>query len=629
MDGIPQVPLNDNGAQPEGPKDLVRLVVCGSVDDGKSTLIGRLLVDAGAVPDDEFDALLAAAQRSPSGAAGPDLSHLLDGLAAEREQGITIDVAYRHFATATRRFIVADAPGHVQYTRNMVTGASTADAAVILVDASKGLLAQTFRHSCLVGLVGIRQVVLVVNKMDLVGCSQAVFNGIEKAYRDFAATLGFSDITAVPVVALTGEHVMHPAPRMPWYAGPTLLARLESLAIETTREQAAPLRLPVQWVARGPSGFRGYCGLIASGTVHTGDRIRVLPSGRESRVARLVTLNGDRPRAVAGESVTLTLQDDIDVGRGDLLAAADAAPEVADQFECTLVWMADAPMLPGRSFLLKVGTRTVLATVTELKYRLDVSTQARLAARRLDLNDIGVCNLALDQAVAFDPYASNRDTGGLILIDRVSFDTVAAGMLHFALRRSHNIQPQAQDVDRAARAAIKGQKPAVLWFTGLSGAGKSTVANLVEKRLHAMGRHTAMLDGDNLRHGLNRDLGFRAEDRVENVRRVAEVARLMADAGLVVLVALISPFRAERAFARSLLPEGEFIEIFVDAPLSLAEARDPKGLYARARRGELSNFTGIDSPYESPISPELRIDGQVMSASAASDRVVELLLSRD
>jgi len=611
-----------------GPKELLRFVVCGSVDDGKSTLIGRLLVEADAVPEDELRALTAHAQGAASGAAAPDLSHLLDGLAAEREQGITIDVAYRHFATATRRFIVADAPGHVQYTRNMVTGASTADAAVILVDASKGLLPQTFRHSCLVGLVGIRQVVLVVNKMDLVGHAQAVFDAIEKAYRVFAATLGFSDITAIPIVAMTGEHVTQPAPRMPWYSGPTLLGRLDSLALETTRGQTAPLRLPVQWVARGPAGFRGYCGLIASGTVHTGDRIRVLPSGRESRVARLVTLNGDRPRAVAGESVTLTLEDDIDIGRGDMLAAADAAPEVADQFECTLVWMADAPMLPGRSFLLKIGTRTVLATVTELKYRLDVSTQAQLAARRLDLNDIGVCNLALDQAVAFDPYASNRDTGGLILIDRVSFDTVAAGMLHFALRRSHNIQPQAQDVDRAARAAIKGHKPAVLWFTGLSGAGKSTLANLVEMRLHAMGRHTAMLDGDNLRHGLNRDLGFRAEDRVENVRRVAEVARLMADAGLVVLVALISPFRAERAFARSLLPEGEFIEVFVDAPLSVAEARDPKGLYARARRGELANFTGIDSPYEVPLNPELRIDGQALSAQAACDRVIELLLSR-
>ena len=624
----PRAPAGDLGDVDElsGPQDLMRLVVCGSVDDGKSTLIGRLLFEAGAGPDDEYSALGASSGRPGAPAAGPDLSLLLDGLAAEREQGITIDVAYRHFSSSRRRFIVADAPGHVQYTRNMVTGATTADVAVILVDASKGLSAQTCRHSVLVNLVGIRQVVLVVNKMDLVDHSQEVFEGIVRAYRAFAEPLSFTDITAIAVVALRGDNVTTSSARMPWYDGPTLLRRLETLELDSVRGQSGPLRLPVQWVNRPHPGFRGYCGLIASGAIHPGDRVRVMPSGRENRVARLVAMGGDLARAVAGQSVNVTLEEEMDVARGDMIVAADAPPEVADQFECTLVWMTEAPMLPGRSYLLKIGSRSVVATITELKYRLDVTTMAKLAARQLELNDIGVCKLSLAQPIAFDPYARNRDTGGLILIDRDSHDTLAGGMLHFALRRSHNILPQALDVDRSARAAIKGHKPMVLWFTGLSGAGKSTLANLVEKKLHALGRHTALLDGDNLRHGLNRDLGFTAADRVENVRRVAEVARLMADAGLIVLVALISPFRAERAFARSLLPAGEFVEIFVDAPLAWLEARDPKGLYARARRGEIENFTGISSPYEPPQDAEIRIDSQALSAEAAAERVIERVI---
>ena len=614
---------------PAQPQDLMRFIVCGSVDDGKSTLMGRLLLDTGAVPDDEWASLKAGPAHAAAPGNSPDLSLLLDGLSAEREQGITIDVAYRHFSTARRRFIVADAPGHEQYTRNMVTGASTADLALLLIDARKGLLPQTCRHSCLVSLLGIRQVVVLVNKMDLVGHSEEVFRHIEAAYRSFADTLPLQGITVIPTVAPRGDNIAAPSDCMPWYTGPTLLQVLETQPLESARGQAGPLRLPVQWVNRAMPGFRGYCGLLASGTLRAGDAVRVLPSGRGSRVARIVAMGGDLPLAVAGQSVQITLQDELDVARGDMIVAAQDAPEVADQFECTLVWMADAPMLPGRPYVLKIGTRSVGARISSLKYRLDVATMAHLAARRLDLNDIGVCNLSLDQAIAFDPYAVNRETGGLILIDRASNDTVAAGMLHFALRRSHNILPQALHVDRAARAAIKSHKPLVLWFTGLSGAGKSTLANLVETRLHALGRHTTMLDGDNLRHGLNRDLGFSAADRVENVRRVAEVARLMADAGLVVLVALISPFRAERDFARSLLPPGEFVEVFVDAPLAVLEARDAKGLYARARRGELANFTGIDSPYEAPEHPELHLDTQALSAQAAAERVIEFVLARD
>ena len=604
---------------------LLRFITCGSVDDGKSTLIGRLLFETGALADDQLAAVTADSQRWGTQGSEPDYALLLDGLAAEREQGITIDVAYRSFSTARRRFIVADTPGHEQYTRNMVTGASTAAAAVLLVDARKGLLTQTCRHACLVSLMGLRQGVLALNKMDQVGWAEDVFRAIESAWLAFAKPLGLGGITVIPLSALRGDNVTTRSTNMPWYRGPTLLQCLENLPSDEADLQAGPLRLPVQWVNRPSADFRGYAGLLASGTLRPGGRVRIQPGGRESQVARIVGWGGDQPLAVAGQSVMVTLTDDIDVARGDIISAAAAPAEVADQFECTLVWMADAPLLPGRPYLLKIGTRTVGASVTALKYRLDVHTLAHIAARQLALNEIGVATLALERPIAFDPYASNRDTGGLILIDRVSNDTVAAGLLHFALRRAHNIQPQALNVERAARAALMGQRPCVLWFTGLSGAGKSSIANRVESALHAQGRHTVLLDGDNVRHGLNKDLGFSAAERVENVRRVAEVARLMADAGLIVLVALISPFRAERALARSLLPKGEFMEIFVDAPLALAEARDPKGLYRRARRGDLANFTGIDSPYEPPQEPELRLDTQVLSVDEAAGLVLKAL----
>ena len=609
-------------------KSLLRFITCGSVDDGKSTLIGRLLYESKMLFDDQLAAIEADSKRWGTQGGDIDFALLVDGLAAEREQGITIDVAYRFFSTDRRKFIVADTPGHEQYTRNMVTGASTADAAVILVDARKGLLTQTRRHSYLVSLIGIRTVVLAVNKMDLVDYDEAVFRRIEDDYRAFAARLGLTDITAIPLSGLKGDNIVEPSARMAWYHGPTLMAFLETCDIDDTRLQAAPLRLPVQWVNRPNLDFRGFCGLLASGTLHPGDRVRVLPSGRESRVARIVAHGGDWPQALAGQSVTVTLEDEIDISRGDLICAAEAPAEVADQFECTVVWMADEPLLPGRPYLLKLGTRTVSATVTEPKYKVNVNTLEHLAAKQLELNEIGVCNIALDRPLAFDAYRDNHDTGGFILIDRVSNNTVGAGMLHFALRRAHNIHLQPLDIDKTARAALKGHKPAVLWFTGLSGAGKSTIANLVEKKLHARGCHSYLLDGDNVRHGLNKDLGFTDVDRVENIRRVAEVARLMVDAGLIVLTAFISPFRSERALARGLLAEGEFLEVYIDTPLDVAEARDVKGLYKKARRGELKNFTGIDSPYEAPLSPEIRIDTTAVSVDAAADQVLQALIDR-
>ncbi|HMM87118.1 adenylyl-sulfate kinase, partial [Azohydromonas sp.] len=521
-----------------------------------------------------------------------------------------------------RKFIVADTPGHEQYTRNMITGASTADVAVILVDARKGVLTQTRRHSHLVHLIGIRKVVLAINKMDLVDFSEKVYHRIVDEYREFAQRIGLADITPIPLSALKGDNMLAHSERTPWYRGPTLMAFLETVEVDDVRQQAAPLRLPVQWVNRPDHAFRGFAGTVASGVVRPGDRVRVQPSGRESRVARIVTADGDLPQAVAGQSVTLTLEDEVDISRGDVISAADSPAEVADQFECTIVWMADEPLLPGRQYLLKLGTRTVGASVTEPKYKVNVNTMEHLAAKQLELNEIGVCNLALDRPVAFDPYVVNRDTGGFVLIDRLSNHTVGAGMLHFALRRAHNIHLQHVDVDKAARSRLKGQRPGVLWFTGLSGSGKSTIANLVEKRLHAMGHHTYLLDGDNVRHGLNKDLGFTEADRVENIRRIAEVARLMVDAGLIVMTAFISPFRAERAMARSLLAEGEFVEIHVDTPLDVAEARDVKGLYRKARRGELKNFTGIDSPYEAPESPELRVNTTDRTPEQAADAVI-------
>ena len=610
-------------------KSLLRFITCGSVDDGKSTLIGRLLYDSHLIFEDQLAALEADSKKVGTQGGEIDFALLVDGLAAEREQGITIDVAYRFFSTDKRKFIVADTPGHEQYTRNMITGASTADLAVILIDARKGVLTQTRRHSFLVGLIGIKKVVLAVNKMDLVGYDQTVFDQITADYRAFAAEIGLNDVLAIPISGLKGDNITSASEMTPWYRGPTLIQHLESVEIDETRLQGQPLRMPVQWVNRPNLDFRGFAGEIASGSVRPGERVRILPSGRESRVARVVTQDGDLDLAVAGQSVTLTLEDEVDCSRGDVIVAADAPAEVADQFETTIVWMAEEPLLPGRPYWLKIGAKTVSATVTAPKYKINVNTLEHLAAKQLELNEIGVCNLSLDQAVAFDPYAENHDTGGFILIDRVTNGTVGAGMITFALRRAQNIHWQALDVSKSTRAAAKSQRPAVLWFTGLSGAGKSAIANLVEKKLQAMGRHTYLLDGDNVRHGLNRDLGFTDADRVENIRRVAEVARLMADAGLIVLVSFISPFRSERRLARELMPAGEFLEVFVDTPLAVAEARDVKGLYAKARRGELKNFTGIDSPYETPEHPEIRVDTTQLSAAEAAELIVEQMDGRD
>ncbi len=605
-------------------KSLLRFLTCGSVDDGKSTLIGRLLYDSKMIFEDQMAALEADSKRVGTQGGDIDFALLVDGLAAEREQGITIDVAYRFFSTDRRKFIVADTPGHEQYTRNMVTGASTADAAIILIDARKGVLTQTRRHSYLVSLLGIRHIVLAINKMDLVDFSQARFDEIVGEYRAFAEQIGVSDFTAIPMSALRGENITEPSAAMPWYAGPPLLRWLEEAPVEDDLREK-PFRMPVQWVNRPDLDFRGFSGQIASGTVRPGDKVKTLPSGRESTIARIVTFNGDLPQAVAGQSVTLTLTDEIDISRGDVLAAAASPPAVADQFESTIVWFDDEPMLPGRPYLLKLGARTISAQVAEPKYKVNVNSLEHLAATRLELNEIGVCNLFLDAPAAFDPYAENKDLGGFILIDRISNRTVGAGMLNFALRRSQNIHWQALDVNKQARAAQKGQKARVVWLTGLSGAGKSTIANMVEKRLQADGRHTYLLDGDNVRHGLNKDLGFTEEDRVENIRRVAEVARLMVDAGLIVLVSFISPFRAERRLAREMMGEGEFVEVFVDTPLAVAEQRDVKGLYRKARAGELKNFTGVDSPYEPPENPEIRIDTTRLSSEEAAELIVARL----
>ncbi len=606
-------------------KSLLRFITCGSVDDGKSTLIGRLLYESKMLFEDQLAALEADSRKLGTQGGELDFALLVDGLAAEREQGITIDVAYRFFSTERRKFIVADTPGHEQYTRNMVTGASTADVAVILIDARKGVLTQTRRHSYLVAMIGIRNVVLAINKLDMLDYSQHVFERIVGEYRAFARELGLEQVTAIPMSALKGDNVVSRSANTAWYHGPALMEYLESVEIDAETAQRQPFRLPVQWVNRPNLDFRGFSGRIVGGVVRPGDRLRALPSGRESTVARIVAHDGDLPLAVAGQSVTLTLADEIDVSRGDVLAAADALPEVADQFEANLVWMSDEPMMPGRPYLLKIGARTVGVSFAAPKYKVNVNTLEHLAARTLELNEIGVCNLNLDRTVAFDPYESNRDTGGFIVIDRLNNGTVGAGMLHFALRRSHNVHWQAIEVNKQAHALLKQQKPGVVWFTGLSGAGKSTVANLVEKKLHALGRHTYLLDGDNVRHGLNKDLGFTDADRVENIRRVAEVARLMVDAGLITLVSFISPFRAERALARSRVEPGEFCEVHVDTPIEVAEQRDPKGLYKKARRGELKNFTGIDSPYEPPESPELRLDTAALSPEAAADEVIEQL----
>ncbi len=605
-------------------KPLLRFITCGSVDDGKSTLIGRLLYDSKRLFDDQLAALESDSRRHGTQGEGIDYALLMDGLAAEREQGITIDVAYRYFDTDRRKFIVADCPGHEQYTRNMATGASTADVAVVLVDARKGLLAQTRRHSYIVSLLGIGHVVLAVNKMDLVDYDADVFTAIAEGYRALATQLGIADVQCIPLSALAGDNLSSASTRMPWYSGPHLLQHLDSVQLEPP-ETGSGLRLPVQWVNRPNAQFRGYAGTIAAGQVRVGDAVVVVPSGRRTQVASVLDANGEVDSARAGQAVTLTLRDEIDISRGDIIAAIDDPPEVADQFAAHLLWMDDAALLPGRPYWLKIGSRTVTVSISEIKHKVDVNTQERLAAKRLELNEVGYCNLALDEPIAFAPYARNRVLGGFILIDRQSNATVAAGTLEFALRRAGNVHWQHLDVDRSARARIKGQAPRVLWFTGLSGAGKSTVANLVDKRLHALGYHTFILDGDNVRHGLNRDLGFTDEDRVENIRRVAEVARLMADAGLIVLVSFISPFRAERQLARERFDAGEFVEVFVDVPLEVAEARDVKGLYRKARAGQIPNFTGIDSPYEAPETPEIHLHADGENVEALARHVLEFL----
>jgi bifunctional enzyme CysN/CysC len=605
-------------------KSLLRFITCGSVDDGKSTLIGRLLYESKMIFDDQLSALERDSKKVGTRGAELDFALLVDGLAAEREQGITIDVAYRFFSTERRKFIVADTPGHEQYTRNMVTGASTADLAVILIDARKGVLTQTRRHSFLVRLIGISRVVLAVNKMDLVGYSQATFDSIVSDYREFAARIGLANITPIPLSAVYGDNIIERGSNMPWYQGPTLMQHLELVPLPDSATDKA-FRLPVQWVNRPNQDFRGFAGQIVSGAVARGDRIRVLPSGRESQVARIVTHGGDLERAVAGQSVTLTLTSEVDVSRGDVIAGGAAPPQVASQFEATIVWMHEEPMLQGRAYLMKTGTRTVTATITPLKHKINVNTLDELPAERLELNDIGVCELELDRPIPFEPYAENRELGGFILIDRLSNSTVGAGLINFALRRSQNVHWQALDVNKHLRARQKGQRACVLWLTGLSGAGKSTIANRIEKRLAAEGRHTYLLDGDNVRHGLNKDLGFTAQDRVENIRRVAEVSKLMVDAGLIVLVSFISPFRSERRMARELFGDGEFIEVFIDTPLAEAERRDVKGLYKKARRGELKNFTGIDSPYEAPEDAEIRIDTTAMDADAAAEHIIRHL----
>ena len=611
-------------------KSMLRFITCGSVDDGKSTLIGRLLYDSKMIFEDQLAALENDSKRVGTQGQEIDFALLVDGLAAEREQGITIDVAYRFFATEKRKFIVADCPGHEQYTRNMVTGASTADCAVILTDARKGVLVQTKRHSFLCHQLGIKNLVLAVNKMDLIGYDQAKFDAIVAEYRTFAESIGIEDFTVIPISGLAGDNITTRSDHTPWYDGPVLIDHLETMEVNNTASQAKPFRMPVQWVNRPNLDFRGFSGLIATGAVKPGDELRSLPSGKTSKVKSIVTMDGDLDRAVAGQSVTITLEDEIDCSRGDVLATADSPPEVADQFESTLVWMDDEPLVAGRGYWLKLGSQMVSATVAEPKYEIDVNNPSgsgsHLASQRLHLNQIGVCEITTDRRVVFEPYADNRALGGYILIDKITNRTVAAGMLHFSLRRSQNVHWQPTDITREHHAGMKNQTPRVLWFTGLSGSGKSTIANEVEKKLALMNRHTFLLDGDNVRHGLNKDLGFTESDRIENIRRIGEVAKLMTDAGLIVLTAFISPFRADRQLVRDMITGGEFIEIHVDTPLEVAEARDVKGLYKKAREGKLKNFTGIDSPYEAPEDPEIRVNTVDMSPEEAADFIIGKIL---
>lgn len=607
-------------------KSLLRFITCGSVDDGKSTLIGRLLYDSKMIFEDQLATLESDSKRMGTQGQEIDFALLVDGLAAEREQGITIDVAYRFFATEKRKFIVADCPGHEQYTRNMVTGASTADLAVILIDARKGVLVQTRRHSYLVKLLGIRNIVLAVNKMDLIDYDQAKYNAIVADYTAFATSIGITDFTPMPISGFKGDNITEKSENTPWYTGLPLMAHLETVALDNEADQAKALRMAVQWVNRPNLDFRGFSGQIATGTVHPGDAIRVLPSGKTSTISKIVTLGGELNEAVAGQSVTLCFEDEIDCSRGDVIATADNPPEVSDQFESTIVWMADDALIPGRAYWLKLGTQMVSATVQAPKYTVNVNTMEHMAAKTLELNAIGVAEISTDKPVVFEPYANNHTLGGFILIDKISNATVAAGMLHFSLRRAQNVHWQATDISREAHATLKNQKPKILWFTGLSGSGKSTIANEVEKTLNLMNRHTFLLDGDNVRHGLNKDLGFTETDRIENIRRVGEVAKLMADAGLIVLTAFISPFRAERDMVRAMLPEGEFVEIFVETPLEVAEARDVKGLYKKARAGQLKNFTGIDSPYEAPDNPDIRVNTVEMTPAEAAEHIIRQLM---
>jgi len=608
-------------------KELLRFITCGSVDDGKSTLIGRLLYDSKMIFEDQLAALEADSKKSGTQGQEIDFALLVDGLAAEREQGITIDVAYRFFATEKRKFIVADTPGHEQYTRNMVTGASTADAAVILVDARKGILVQTRRHSYLAHLLGINNLILAVNKMDLVDFSQETFDGIVSDYRKFAAEIGIERFTAIPISGFRGDNITEaPSSNTPWYVGPALIAHLENIEIAATAAQEKPFRMPVQWVNRPNLDFRGFSGLVSGGTIKPGDPVRIVPSGKNSAVKSIVTLGGLLDEAVAGQSVTITLEDEIDCSRGDVIAAAGDPPEVSDQFESTIVWMSEEALKPGRGYWLKLATQTVSATVQEPKFEINVNTMEHLAAKTLELNAIGVAEVHTDKPIVFEPYTDSTELGGFILVDKITNATVAAGMLHFSLRRADNVHWQPTTITREEHALLKNQTPRVLWFTGLSGSGKSTIANEVEKSLNLMNRHTFLLDGDNVRHGLNKDLGFTEADRIENIRRVGEVAKLMTDDGLIVLTAFISPFRAERKMVREMLPEAEFIEIFVDTPLAVAEERDVKGLYKKARSGKLKNFTGIDSPYESPESPEIRVNTVEMTPAEAAEYIVRQIM---
>lgn len=609
-------------------KSLLRFITCGSVDDGKSTLIGRLLYDSKMIFEDQLDALERDSKKQGTQGEEIDFALLVDGLAAEREQGITIDVAYRFFSTEKRKFIVADTPGHEQYTRNMATGASTADLAILLIDARKGILTQTRRHSFIASSLGIQHFVLAVNKMDLVDFDERIFNQITADYAEFAKALR-PDITIhpMPISALGGDNITELSKRTPWFKGPALMQLLEAVDVEDDLV-SKPFRMPVQWVNRPNLDFRGFSGQVASGAIRQGDRVKTLPSGRETVVQRIVAHGGDLQEAVAGQSVTLTFADEVDTSRGDLICDAQAPAEVSDQFQARILWMSDEPMLPARRYLMKSGGRTVTALLSGLKHSIDVNDMQTRPATKLDLNEVGIVTLSLDQAIPFDSYDNNRSTGSFILIDRMTNNTVGLGLFDFALRRAANIHWQALDVDRQALADQKGQGPAVLWFTGLSGSGKSTIANALQKKLFAMGKHTFVLDGDNVRHGLNRDLGFTDADRVENIRRVSNVARLMSDAGLITLVSFISPFRSERQMARNMMSDGEFIEIFVDTPLDVAEGRDVKGLYKRARAGEIKNFTGLDSPYEAPVSPEITINTVENTADEAADLILAELQAR-